>query len=141
MSKAGVFAKTCTYEELSAIAEQLRTTRQPLSTYIEQIERRPFVYRDEIVLSESFLTLRIFGELCELHVKPATVKGLYRVVFITDDVTIMDEKYILLEAAGERSVFWEKSNEKLILQYYKSEKYGDFMRWKGLIKDEKSSAL
>jgi hypothetical protein len=140
MSKAGVFAKTCTYEELSSIAEQLRTARQPFSTYIEQIDQLSF-FRNEIVLTESFLTLRIFGELCELHVKPATVKGLYRVVLITDDLTIMNEKYILLEAIGERLVFWGKSNEKLIIQYYKSEKYGDFMRWKGLIKDEKSSAL
>jgi hypothetical protein len=132
MSQAGVFAKTCTYEELSAIVEQLRTIGKPLSTYIEQIERRPFVYRNKIVLTESFLTLRIFGELCELHVKPSTVKGLYRVVFITDDVAMMNEKYILLEAAGERSVFWGKSNEKLVIQYYQSKEYGDFMRWKGL---------
>ncbi|WP_445613478.1 hypothetical protein [Geobacillus sp. YF-1] len=134
MSKAGVWAKTCTYEELSALVERWR--HDLLFTYVEMVDQLPQIQMG-IQLPTSFLSLRIFGELFELYVKPGACPDQYRAVLITDRFDLIEGEYIPLTIGGQRSFFLDKSvlggDRKLLIQYYESEQYGEFMRWKGVL--------
>lgn len=142
MSEAGVWTKTCTYEELGAFVEQWR--HHPLFTYVETIDQRPCILTG-VELPKSFLALRVFGELFELYVKPSACPNQYKVVFITDRTDLIEGDYISLTVSGQRSFFLDKRamgpNRKLLIQYYKSEQYGEFMRWKGVVLDGQSAAV
>ncbi|KIQ94507.1 hypothetical protein LH47_01385 [Anoxybacillus thermarum] len=137
MSGSGVLTKICTREELSYFINLLY--RYEVFTYIETIEQRPYIHRI-VEIPQSFLSMRIFGELFELHVKPSSNENEYRIVFITDCTDLIEGEYFSLTKDGQRSFFLDKRiigpNRKLLIQYYKSESYGQFMRWKGVVLSE-----
>lgn len=134
MSRSGVLTKICTYEKLSDFVNQLRPY-EPFM-YIETIEQRPYIRR-AIEIPKTFLSMRVFGDLFELYTKPHVKENEYKLVFITDDTELIDEEYISLIVRKQRSFFLDKrmmgADRKLLIQYYDSEQYGKFMRWKGVI--------